>query len=70
MHFQRDGPMAKGQHLTQLPSQAILLCLQQLVRSMQEEDDNTQALAHSPQVSTKLWQKQDLDAFVEVLHSI
>ena len=62
--------------LAHLPSQALLLCLQQLLTSMQEEQEledaqlAAQSLPSSPPVSTELWRKEDLDAFVDVLHSI
>jgi hypothetical protein len=64
--------MSKGERLTHLPSQALFICLQQLVMSLQEEHEETQAqpLAESPPVSTELWRKEDVDAFVEALHSI
>ena len=62
--------MSKREQLTHLPSQGLLLCLQQLVVSMQEEYEETQSLAEPPPVSTELWRKEDLDAFVETLHSI
>jgi hypothetical protein len=62
--------MSKRERLTHLPSQALFICLQQLVRSMQEEHEETQPLAESPPVSTELWRKDDVDAFVEALHSI
>jgi hypothetical protein len=62
--------MSKGERLTHLPSQALFICLQQLVRSMQEELEETQPLAESPPVSTELWRKEDVDAFIEALHSI
>ena len=62
--------MSKGERLTHLPSQALFICLQQLVRSMQEEQEETQPLAESPTVSTELWRKGDVDVFVEALHFI
>ena len=40
---------------------------------MQEEYEKTQwsqPVEESPPVSTELWQKEDVDAFVEILHSI
>ena len=65
--------MSKGEHLTHLPSQALFICLQQLITSMQEEYEETQwsqPVEEYPPVSTKLWWKEDVDAFVEILHSI
>ena len=65
--------MSKGKHLTNLPSQVLFICLQQLITSMQEEHNETQwsqPVAESPPVSTELWQKEDVDAFVEILYSI
>lgn len=59
------------ERLAHLPSQAILLCLQQLLASMQEEQELEAAqLAASPPLSTELWRTKDLDAFVDILHSI
>lgn len=58
--------------LTSLPSLAVYLCLQDLVDSMQQEMD-TEAAQHQAslvEVTTELWRKKDLDAFVEAIHSI
>jgi hypothetical protein len=38
---------------------------------MQEEHEEAQSLVESPSVSTELlWRKEDVDAFVETLHSL
>ena len=59
--------------LTSLPSLAVYLCLQDLVDSLQQEMD-TEAAQHQAsqplEVTTELWRKKDLDAFVEAIHSI
>jgi hypothetical protein len=79
MITQRHAPstMSKAQRLTHLPSQALFICLQQLVSEMQEELANEEAqqsqplpVADSPPVSTELWRKVDVDGFVEAVHSI
>jgi hypothetical protein len=65
--------MLKGERLTQLPTQALFICLQQLVTSMQDEHEEPDPLPESPSVSalsTELWRKEDVDAFVDILHSI
>ena len=60
-----------------LPSQALYLCLKDLVDSMQEEMDLEAAAATSAQylpkslpTNSELWWRKDVDAFVEALHSI
>ena len=78
-----DGPidysapcftMSRAKRLTHLPSQAIYLCLQQLVSSMQEEQEESHPVAgespKSPPVGTELWREVDVDAFIDALHSI
>ena len=66
--------MSRAERLTHLPSQAIYLCLQQLVSSMQEEQEESHPVAdespESPPVSTGLWREKDVDAFVNALHEI
>jgi hypothetical protein len=63
--------MSKPERLTHLPTQALFLCLQQLVSSMQEEYDNEENQQPPPvAISTELWRNEDVDAFVESLHSL
>jgi hypothetical protein len=59
--------------LSFLPSQALYLCLQDLVDSMQQEIDMEAAEHPTLPINTEvteLWRKKDIDAFVEALHSI
>lgn len=65
MHRGRDRDQ-----LSFLPSQALFLCLQDLVDSMQQEIDMEDAQQEALPVNTELWRKIDLDAFIEALHSI
>ena len=65
MHSGRDHDQ-----LSFLPSQALFLCLQDLVDSMQQEIDMEDAQHQALLVNTELWRKIDLDAFVKALHSI
>lgn len=60
--------------LSSLSSLALYLCLQDLVDSIQQEIDMEATQPHTGtlpvQVNTELWQKKDVDSFVEAIHSI